>query len=136
MTDRPAPVAVRLARAFRSDNVTPQADRARRRIAAVGRGMHLGLDLVPEIALVRTLEHGDPGVTMQPGTIIVEVWGGEPDHVFTTIASNQPSNLLVVALWRPPTRWARVVAWWRYVVDELAGRWPVRITRARARARK
>jgi hypothetical protein len=131
MNDKPPPVAVRLARAMRADVVTPNADRARRRIAAVGRGMHLGLDLVPDIALVRMTEHGQAGVAMMPGTLVVEVWGGEAEVVHTTVERNKPAGVLAAVVWRPATRWSRVVAWWRYVTAEIAGRWPERIRRAR-----
>lgn len=117
------PTPVRIARALRRDIATPQADRMRRRIAAVGRGVHFDLDVVPGIVLVRMHEHGSGDYEMPPGTVLVEVWGGEPSAVFTAIANTRPANLVVIPIWRRAKRWHRLVAWLRYISLELTGAW-------------
>lgn len=126
-TPTPSPL-VRLARIMRRDRVTPHGERARRKLAAVGRGLHLGLDLLPDVTLVRMSESGDPALAMLPGRVLVEVWGeGDSAAVLYAVERNRPANVDVMVVWRPAARWHRVVAWWRYFSAELLGTWAQRV---------
>lgn len=120
-TDPTPPVAVRIARAFRGERVTPQMDRARRRIAAVGRGIHLGLDLVPDVVLVRMTEYGDTGVALRPGTLVAEVFGGDPREVLAAVDHHKPVGIEAVVVWRAATWRHRLAARWRYLIAEITG---------------
>jgi hypothetical protein len=93
-------------------------DRIRqRRAAACGRGVLLGVDAVADVVLARVVEHGEPGVTMPPGSVLLEVWGGKPPAVLEAVHSTRPAGVQVLVIHHAlvgPLQ--RVTAWWRWTL--------------------
>lgn len=104
---------------------TPQQRRAQRKLAAIGRGIFLGLDKVAGVVLVDVHEHKARDDEWLPAAcVVVEVWGGKRSAVADAVEANRPINLIVVPMLRPATRWARSRAWWRWIHDRyIVRRW-------------
>lgn len=91
-----------------------------RRAAAVQRGVLLGLDAIPGVVLARLVDHGTPGVTMPPGTVVCEVWGGKAFAVLEQVRAHSPRGLLVVVVHHEDVGpLQRVTAWWRWTLHRV-----------------
>lgn len=98
-----------------------------RRAIACGRAVLLGVDAVPDVVLARMVEHGEPGVTMPPGAVLLEVWGGRPSEILPTVRANTPAGVAVMVICHVAGRFQRLAAWWRVVVHHYHRlRWALR----------
>lgn len=99
-----------------------------RRAIVCGRAVMLGVDAVPDVAYARTVEHGDPGVTMPPGAVLLEVWGGKARDVAATARKHTPEGVAVLLVHHDaPGRLQRLAAWWRVVTYHYRRlRWTLR----------
>lgn len=95
---------------------------ARRRAAAVGRGVLFGLYEIPGVVFAEVCDHGTEGVAMEPGTALVEVWGGDADAVLEQVRREAPANVFALVVHRAPTRWVRLRGWLRVQLARLRGR--------------
>jgi hypothetical protein len=99
-----------------------------RRAAACGRGALLGVDAVADVVLARVVEHGEPGVTMPPGSVLLEVWGGKPPAVLEAVHVHRPAGVQVLVIHHDQAGpLQRATAWWRWTLHR------VRMTLHRAR---
>lgn len=121
---------VRQVAGYRRGPRTPEdLRRIRAALVAGPAGGKLGLDIVPGVVWVRIVDHGARGVFMPPAQAFVEVWGGNRDLVFASVARNRPPGVEVVVRWYGPSLGARLKRWgvfavWRLrdVVRGLRGR--------------
>ena len=95
---------------------------SRRRAAAVGRGVMLGLYEIPGVVFAEVLDHGTEGLSVEPGMAAVLVWGGDFDRVLEVVHRDKPAGVFVLVVHREATRWARLRGWWRIQVARLRGR--------------
>lgn len=87
-----------------------------RRMAAVGRGVHLYLDTVPGVVLADVTD------AIRPGVIVVRVAGGDPREIQETVDRHCPLGVLAAIEVRRATTRDRIVArfrwwcvrWWRF----------------------
>lgn len=92
------------------------AERLRRRVLVVGRAVHLGIHLVPEVVLAKMLEHGE--VAMAPGTVHVIAWvdrepdGEMIDHVAEVVDMHRPASVVATFELRYARWWHRLAAAW------------------------
>lgn len=106
------------ARQIRIGNKPRALDKIRqRRAAALGRAVLLGLTDVPDVVLARMVEHGDSGVTMPPGAVLLEVWGGKPIPVLEAVHQHAPAGVMVLTIHHAVAgRLQRAIAWWRWTL--------------------
>lgn len=103
----------------RAMRVTTLDELRARRAVAVGRGVLLGLDTLPDVVIADVIDHGSPGVTMPPGTIVVRVWGGDPDAAIELVSRLRPAGTVAITEWRPAHLRHRLVAAWRWYTHRI-----------------
>lgn len=90
---------------------------AQRRAAIAGRGVLLDVHEVLGVEAVRMVEHGEPGVTMPPGAVLLEVWGGDPKAVLNTVHAARPPKVQILVIHHARAGLLqRAAAWWRWTV--------------------
>lgn len=91
-----------------------------RRAAACGRAVLLGVDEIPDVVLARVVEHGDDGVTMPPGSVLLEVWGGKAPAVLEAVHVTRPAFVHVLVIHHAQAgRLQHVTAWWRWTLHRV-----------------